>query len=63
MKTMTMLSMILLSSTVSGIAAAVVSETREDAFTIEATAVVDATPASTYRDLTRVSLWWDPAHT
>ena len=25
--------------------------------------MVDATPASTWRDLTRVSLWWDPAHT
>ena len=39
------------------------TDTRENGFTIEATVMADATPASTYRDLTRVNLWWDPAHT
>lgn len=63
MKTTTFLSMILSSAAVTGIASAAVTDTREDAFTIEATVMVDATPASTYRDLTRVNLWWDPAHT
>ena len=55
--------MLLLSVAASRNAAAAVSEARENAFTIEATVLVDAAPASTYRDLTRVSLWWDPAHT
>ena len=63
MKTTMLLSMLFLAATLSGKATAAVSETHENAFTIEATVLVDATPASTYRDLTRVNLWWDPAHT
>jgi len=63
MKPATMFVMILGLIVSAGNAAAAVSETRENAFTIEATVMVDAPPASTYRDLTRVSLWWDPAHT
>lgn len=46
-----------------GAANAAVSETRESGFRIEATVMVDGTPATTYRNLTRVGLWWDPAHT
>jgi uncharacterized protein YndB with AHSA1/START domain len=63
MKTAILLSMLLLSITASPEATAAVTESHENAFTIEATVLVAATPASTYRDLTRVNLWWDPAHT
>jgi uncharacterized protein YndB with AHSA1/START domain len=54
---------LLLLALATGRVAAAVSETRENAFVIETTVLVDSPPASTYRDLTRVSLWWDPAHT
>ena len=63
MKTSTLFLMLLLVATVSVKARAAVTETRENAFTIETTVMVDATPASTYRDLAKVNLWWDPAHT
>jgi uncharacterized protein YndB with AHSA1/START domain len=63
MSTRLLLSLLLLSALASEKAAAAVSETHENAFTIETTVLVDATPASTWRELTRVSLWWDPAHT
>jgi uncharacterized protein YndB with AHSA1/START domain len=46
-----------------GIARAEVRETRENGFVIESVVTVDAPPASVYRDLIRVALWWDPAHT
>ena len=46
-----------------GIANAAVTETRENSFTIEATVMVDATPASAFRSLVRVGSWWDPGHT
>ena len=46
-----------------GMAEAAVTETREGSFTIETTVLVDAKPLTTYRDLTRVGSWWDPAHT
>jgi len=52
-----------LASVFPGLASAAVTETREGSFTIETTVMVDAKPASTYRDLARVALWWDPAHT
>jgi hypothetical protein len=52
--------MLLLVATGSKNARAAVTETRENAFTIEATVMVDATAVSTYRDLIRVNLWWDP---
>lgn len=48
---------------IAGTANATVRETRENAFTIEATVMVDATPAATYRNLIRVGSWWDPKHT
>lgn len=63
MKTTMLFSMLLLVATGSEKATAAVTETRENAFTIEATVMVDDTPVSTYRDLIRVNLWWDPAHT
>lgn len=44
-------------------APAAVSETRESGFTITTTVMVEAKPASVFRDLTRVGRWWDPAHT
>ena len=62
MKATMLFSMLLLVATGSEKATAAVTETRENAFTIEATVMADATPAS-YRDLIRVNLWWDPAHT
>jgi len=46
-----------------GAADAAVSETRENAFTIEAVVMVDAAPTATYRSLIRVGSWWDPKHT
>jgi uncharacterized protein YndB with AHSA1/START domain len=55
--------MLLLTATAGGNAMAAVTEARENSFAIEATVMVDATPSSTYRDLTRVNFWWDPAHT
>ncbi len=63
MKATTFLPALLATAATSGTATAAVSETRESAFTIETTVLVDARPGSTYRDLTRVGLWWDPAHT
>ena len=63
MKITTPFLMLLLVLTVMGKAMAAVTETHENAFTIETTVMVDATPASTYRDLAKVNLWWDPAHT
>ena len=63
MKTPLLLSLLLLSVLAPEKAKAAVSETRENSFTIETTVMVDATPASTWWNLTRVSLWWDPAHT
>jgi len=62
MKT-TMFVAALLLSAVAGTASASVSETRENAFTIEATVLVEAKPDATYRNLTRVSSWWHPEHT
>ena len=38
-------------------------EIRETAFTIEATAITNASPAEVYRALGTVSEWWDPEHT
>jgi len=58
-----LLSTLLLSALASENATAAVSETHENSFVIEATVMVAAAPASTWRDLTRVGLWWDPAHT
>jgi uncharacterized protein YndB with AHSA1/START domain len=46
-----------------GLARAEVRETREGAFVIETTMMADAAPASVYRDLIRVALWWHPEHT
>jgi uncharacterized protein YndB with AHSA1/START domain len=40
-----------------------VKETRENGFTIEATVMADASPATVYRQLVRVAGWWDPKHT
>jgi uncharacterized protein YndB with AHSA1/START domain len=40
-----------------------VRETRDGAFVIESTVTADAPPASVYRDLIRVALWWNPEHT
>jgi uncharacterized protein YndB with AHSA1/START domain len=62
-RSLLLLSLLLVSALASESATAAVSETRENSFTIETTVMVAATPASTWRDLTRVSLWWDPAHT
>ena len=56
-------SIVLVLTSVSGLAQGAVTEVREDSFTIETTVLVDAKPRSTYRDLTRVAHWWDPAHT
>lgn len=39
-----------------------VAETRENGFVIKATVMAEKAPAAVYRDLTRVALWWDPAH-
>jgi hypothetical protein len=39
-----------------------VAETRDDGFVIKTTVMADQAPAAVYRDLTRVALWWDPAH-
>ena len=63
MKLTTVCFVLALLAKMSGIAMAAVSESHENAFTIEATVMVEGTPAETYRALTRVSLWWDPAHT
>ena len=63
MKTRMLFSAVLLAASACGNAVAAVTETRENSFTIEATVMVEATPATTYRDLTRLNLWWDPAHT
>ena len=57
------LSALLLPAFGSAPALAAVSAADEGAFVIEATVMVAAPPASTYRDLTRIGLWWDPAHT
>jgi len=46
-----------------GIARAEVRETGANGFVVESVVTADAPPASVYRDLIRVSLWWDPAHT
>jgi len=40
-----------------------VGETRDDGFVIKTTVMAEHSPAETYRDLTRLSQWWDPAHT
>jgi uncharacterized protein YndB with AHSA1/START domain len=40
-----------------------VRESREGSFVIETTMMADAAPASVYRDLVRVALWWHPGHT
>ena len=40
-----------------------VKETRADGFSIEATVMADARPAEVYRQLIKVSGWWDPKHT
>jgi hypothetical protein len=40
-----------------------VKDTRESGFTIEATAMADASPAVVYRQLVKVADWWDPKHT
>lgn len=44
-------------------ARAEVRDSRENAFTIESTAITHATPAEIYRALGTVSEWWDPEHT
>jgi uncharacterized protein YndB with AHSA1/START domain len=44
-------------------ASAEVKDTRDNGFTIEATVLAEASPASTYRALVNVAMWWDPAHT
>ena len=44
-------------------AGAAVKETHENSFTIEAMVTATRPPALVYRDLVRVALWWDPAHT
>ena len=54
---------ILLALAAPALTTAAVTETRDSSFTIETTVMVDAKPTSTYRDLIRVGLWWDPAHT
>jgi uncharacterized protein YndB with AHSA1/START domain len=46
-----------------GVARAEVRETRENGFVIESVVTADAAAASVYRDLIRIALWWDPAHT
>jgi len=61
MKTPMFIPVLLLAAT-AVTATAAVSETRENGFTIEATVLVEAKPASVYRDLTRVALWWHPEH-
>jgi hypothetical protein len=55
--------LLVLAALSAGTAGAEVHETSERGFTIETTVMVEATPASAYRDFTRVSRWWDPAHT
>jgi hypothetical protein len=55
--------LLVLAALSAGTAGAEVRETSERGFTIETTVMVEATPASAYRDFTRVSRWWDPAHT
>lgn len=40
-----------------------VGETRDNGFVITVTVMAEHPPAAVYRDLTRVSQWWDPAHT
>ena len=50
-------------SSVASQARAEVREIRENAFTIEATALTNASPAEVYRALGTVSEWWDPEHT
>jgi uncharacterized protein YndB with AHSA1/START domain len=46
-----------------GAARAEVTDTRENGFVIQTTVMADNAPAKVYRDLFRVALWWDPAHT
>jgi uncharacterized protein YndB with AHSA1/START domain len=62
MKTTMFVSSIFLAMTAANVPAAV-TDTRESGFTIEAKVMVDAKPASAYRDLIRVALWWHPEHT
>jgi uncharacterized protein YndB with AHSA1/START domain len=40
-----------------------VRDIRENGFTIEATVMADASPATVYRQLVKVAGWWDPKHT
>jgi len=63
MKTRLTSILLVLASAIPTFASAAVAETHESSFTIETTVLVDAKPASTWRDLARVGLWWDPAHT
>ncbi len=63
MKTAKLVSLISLAALMAASANAAVRATTENGFTIETTVMVEATPASAYRDFTRVGQWWDPAHT
>ena len=63
MKISMLLSTLLLTAVASEKATAAVSETHENAFTIETTVMVDATPASTWRDLARVESVVGSRHT
>jgi uncharacterized protein YndB with AHSA1/START domain len=40
-----------------------VQETRDGYFAIQSLILVDLAPSATYRELIRLSEWWDPAHT
>jgi hypothetical protein len=40
-----------------------VHDTQEGSFRTETTVLVEAKPAQAYRQLVRLSDWWDPAHT
>jgi hypothetical protein len=44
-------------------AQAEVQEAREGFFRIQSVILVEASPATAYRALVRISAWWDPAHT
>jgi uncharacterized protein YndB with AHSA1/START domain len=62
MKTRTLPASLLL-ALVSWPAHAAVLEVQPTLFVIESTATTKAAPATVYRALTRISGWWDPAHT
>src|SRR5688500_14012153 len=63
MKTASLIAGTILALGNAALARAEVRESREGSFVIETTMMADAAPASVYRDLVRVALWWHPEHT